>query len=271
MTLAAMMLELAEDVGLAYYGADGRQAPSLPQDAGSLAKLRSYVNKGYREFLAADPRWSFTRTTEELELSPDGTGPRNIDGDPARYRLPPYMRGIPASTPAYIDQISSITHCALRDASTVLRNIQAIKASGVPRMCAVRPIPNPGGITSAEHTHYEMIFYPAPDAKYRLSWLVRVHPYSLVDDNEPHVAGSEHDRAIMAAVSKCWRDKFSDDPGEIANAVREWVNLLEASRANDRETRTRNFGRMTDPSICVDERSRRGRGLITHSNGTPIP
>lgn len=271
MTFSEMIIELADDVGLASHGADGRSAAGLPDNPADLAKVKKFVNKGYRAFLGEDPKWTFCRSTFTLVLYPAGDGPDNVDGDAARYRLPSYLRGMPATTPTYTDQLSRVTHCLPRDVATVLRHIQTEEATGVPRIYAVRPIPGPDGKTSHVDTLHEMLFYPTPDVQYTLEMQVRVHPYNLVDvDLERHVAGPEHDRAIMAAARLAWLEAFSEDAGEKAEALQTYTKLLENAKAVDRELRPRNLGRLSDPSINRAEPVRRGRGLITHSNGTPI-
>lgn len=80
LTIEDLVLRVAREAGMAYYGADGQEAAMVPIDAHDLDLCRKVVNDGIREFIKSAPpngwRWmkrllSVTMTSTEINGTVD--------------------------------------------------------------------------------------------------------------------------------------------------------------------------------------------------------
>lgn len=69
LTLADLQIRIAEYLGVAYYGSDGRGAAQVPVDAHDLDLVTRLANDGYRRFIAENPRWNFLNAPISLTLA----------------------------------------------------------------------------------------------------------------------------------------------------------------------------------------------------------
>ena len=267
-TFRTLVAQFAEQIGVASFGADGRGEPGIPATVHELAICKSYVNSGYKDFLQADADWTFLNDEVILTLDPAGAGPFNVNGDPARYRLPQHCTGHPRGNWRFRDDLTSARQVICRPMDVIDAKRQGIVRTGVPELAGVRGIPS--GPLAGKGS--EVVFYPAPDAAYTLVGLYRVLPYDLVDLDQRHVAGAEHDNTVLAAALHKWAQRDGDEPSKIERGG-EYARLMALSKDIDRRKRTRNFGRMRDPSTSRADApmGRRAEGLVTHHNGNPIP
>lgn len=83
-----LILEVAVEAGVAYYGSDGQQAAMIPVDAHDLDLCKRIVNDGIKMFIADAPRtgWRWMRRTMEVTfIGPRITG--TVDSIPVANQL----------------------------------------------------------------------------------------------------------------------------------------------------------------------------------------
>lgn len=213
-TFGELLLQLAVRTGFADYSGS---VAALPTDAHRLAKLKSYVNDGYDRFLRANPKWTFLVRMVPLTFNTDGTGPSNIDGEPARYRLPGYVSGPPLGDWTYVDERTSRraigrVHPDIIDG---YRQVNGETFTGVPIICGHRPF-SPKDPIGNTQTAWEAIFWPAPDSTYAVQAPFRVAKHRMVELGERHIAGADHDASIAAYAVWVWKEDDAEDPAELA-------------------------------------------------------
>ena len=208
-TLERLIIELADAVALASYDATGKA--SVPTDVNLLDQLTRCVNRGYKMFLRENPRWTFLERVVRLTLSADGTAGECIDGDPGRYLLPSYVTGSPKSDWTFKDQLTDEWKIINIDAISVTRMRDSAKVtSGTPTYGAVRSL-EPVQAGSQRPTRRELLVYPSPDRDYVIEAEFRLHPPDLADLDDQHIAGAEHDLAILEQAVYDFRKQ--DNPG----------------------------------------------------------
>ena len=268
-TFQQLMLELADPFGLAEYGAAGDEVAQLPDDAETLRKLKTCVNNAYKLFLRSDPNWTFLIYPQVITTNSDGLGPDNIDGDAARYRLPPPIRTKPQTNLVFMD------HVAWGEVQTwtprLVRNRQQSRTTtGRPQYAGYRKIPVAEGIDEPK-VSWEVLFWPTPDGVYSLEGEFRILPYDMVDLDEQHVAGADHDYAILAAAKYLWAKDDSERANELATYAADWAQALNDSKALDKRLRPTRERVLRDPSVEPSRIRGVPRGLVTKYNGISIP
>lgn len=70
LTFSDLILETALKMGVAYYGADGTEAPQIPTDAHDLADCKRHVNNAIRMFIGDAPKvgWRWARPAKSFTL-----------------------------------------------------------------------------------------------------------------------------------------------------------------------------------------------------------
>lgn len=89
LTFEDLILEVAREIGVAFYGEDGDEEAQIPVDRHDLAECKRHVNNGLRMFFADAPPsgWRFARPVMEITLwGPVGLNTANLstatqDGD----------------------------------------------------------------------------------------------------------------------------------------------------------------------------------------------
>lgn len=269
-TFQQLMIELAVPFGLAEYGADGKGAAALPDDVEDLRALKTCINNAYKLFLRSDPDWTFLFYPVVITTNADGLGPDNLDGDAARYRLPPPLRTKPQTNLVYLDQTWRGGEVMTWTVRLVRNRQQITKRTGRPQIAGYRPIPVAEGV-DAQKNAWEVIMWPTPDGVYELEGSFRVLPYDMVDLDEPHVAGADHDLAILAAAKWFWVKDDSEKESEAMKYKADWMEALAASRVLDKRLRTTRERQLRDPSIDPPRVRGAPRGLVTRINGNLIP
>lgn len=248
-TLEQLIIELADAVGMATLGEAPDNSATVPTDPNQLDQLTRAVNRGYKSFLAANPRWTFLERIVTLTLSADGTAGNCIDGDPGRYALPSFISGNPKGDWTFVDSLASRACIMVADEHRVRRaRDRSLETSGVPAIGCVRPLsPAPGGVQKA--ARHEFVCYPNPDDDYVIRAEFRIEAHDLVNLTDRHIAGATHDMAILEQA--VWQFKKLDNPGEpqpttelgksialdAATRVRrpgEFVNTFQTQRSEER-------------------------------------
>lgn len=258
-TFGSLIRDLAEEVGLADYiraDADDNKA-GIPEDPHDLDAVKRAVNRGYDRFLRHSPRWTFLIRPVRIVTSAAGTGPYNVGGDPARYRLPSYITARPMGNWRYIGDDTRRGEVINREHQALERALQANDpATGEPLWGAVREYDSPDTIYGAGHA-FQAIFYPIPDATYTLEADFRVRRHLLVDLHERTIAGPDHDRAILDCARHEWWSRDAVDPSRLAVVASDMAESLARSIEIDNLNRPRNAGPMLDPGVVQMRGDRR--------------
>lgn len=234
-TLEQLIIELADAVGSATLGSGDDNSAVVPTDPNTLDQLTRAVNRGYKSFLSANPRWTFLERVVQFTLSEDGTAGNCIDGDPGRYALPSFITGNPKGDWTFVDTIATRAFIMVADEYRVRRaRDRAVETSGVPVIGCVRPLsPAPGGVQKA--ARHEFVCYPNPDDDYVIQAEFRISAHEMTNLTDRHIAGAEHDLAILEQA--VWQFKKLDNPAEPQPTAE-----LAKSIALDSATRTRSPG-----------------------------
>lgn len=268
-TFGDLMLALAESpvCGIASYGTTGQSAASLPTGESDLALLKRVVNRGYQRFLNFTPQWTFMRDEITISISEATDGPLNVDGAAWRYRLPSGVRSTPVQNMRFLDTLALAPTCQTVDSRLILDLRQRAETFGTPAYAAFRPVQGIDG-SQDEAAAFEMILYPTPDTGYTMSGQFRLLPYDMIDQDERHIAGAAHDRAILACVLYEWARMDQDRAPATADLKQDMIDALAESVAIDRLNRSVRRGAVTDGGGNVEVRERK---IVTHMNGVAIP
>lgn len=248
-----LILEVAEDAGLADQSGP---VPAIPTDPATLDLVKRAVNKGYKEFLRLDPMWSFRRRAFTLTTSSDGTGPENVGNDAGVMRLPRWLTRAPDMDFRFIDEnapYGTLTPCTYAD---IRLRQQSTPMTGVPEMVAVHPLDQADAHTGpGSGGGWAAYFWPTPDSAYQLESGGFVLPYDLVELEERHIAGAEHDETIKAFALKHLHNSPHEDPGKKEATAQEADRQFLISKGIDAGARVGIKGRLRDPNICAPSRS----------------
>lgn len=260
MTYRELIVEVAQRKGMA--DISGAVA-AIPDDALHLDLIKRTVNRGYARFLRADPQWSFIERTVTVTTDENGTGPLNIAGDAGRYRLPQFVRGTPLSNWRYEDEQSVFREAITTDHRTVRILREQSPTTGIPARAAVAALENPD--TPGRGTAWELILYPTPGSAFTLEADFNVRTHQLVEMDDRHIAGPEHDEAIIdCAVALL--DAADNDAAFIM------PDSVAASMQIDALNRTKVVGPWTDPKYGRGGQPTvfRNQSQTLYFNGNPI-
>lgn len=196
LTFRDLILRVSETLGTPAFDANG--ALTLPTGY-TLDRCKRIVNDAWRDFLASNNEgvgWRFLDQMLSLTFAPNGDGPMNIEGDPARYRLPGWYCDVPKRRWQYVEQS---LHSEVRWASEeqiMGRRARNPDYTGYPELVCARRIPE----SVSKQVGYEAIFWPAPTEAEVIQTTARAQPYEMTetDTSEAHFAGREYDFAVLA-------------------------------------------------------------------------
>lgn len=244
--------------------------PGIPTDPAVLFEVKSTINRAYRAFLSAYPKWTFATQDIFLTFDPDGTGPDNVAGDPGRYRLPRHVGSIPLTDWTYEGGNAPVESILVLDHELVDR-LRAMDSgsAGYPTRSAIKRITgnDQGG---SDPRAWEAIFHPSPSAVATVKATFRFTGHQLVSLTDRHIAGREHDETIKAFADHEWMKKDAEDPEMSQRYERERNAKLAHSIALDHEMRARRRGQVIDPSVMRYTPPASRLGPLTF-NGAAIP
>ena len=210
-TLRQLIIELADAVSLATLGTGTDNRATVPTDPNTLDQLTRAINRGYKSFLAANPRWTFLERPVQITMSATGTGAACIDSDPGRYLLPSFVSGAPKGDWSFVDDNADRV-CIMTTSEHAIRRYRdgSPDTSGTPLYGCVRPLdpPKNGSLRSARR---ELVVYPDPDNDYLIEAMFRISAHELVEMNDRHIAGAEHDMAVLE--QSVWQWRMLESPG----------------------------------------------------------
>lgn len=256
MSLRALVLEVAERTGRAdYVRADlADNTAGVPIDNHDLDFLVRAVNRGYDQFLRSDPEWSFAMVEYQITMNPNGTDASNVDGEGWRNRLPSYISSAPKTPWRYLDSVSVYGEIRLRPYDEINRLVNQDTSTGVPRLCAIHPVrdelkPSIDG----EPRFWEVVWWPRPGSAYVVSAEFRIRSHKLRALEDRHIAGRDHDHAILDQAVWWVKQHDSMDPGEIALAGQ--TAALSLGQSKDIDHRMRSVSRpvIIDPNRYIPD------------------
>ena len=245
-TFEELQIMLGERIGLLDHSGS---TAAIPSDQALQDKLKRFVNNGYHTFVRSNPKWRFMRPQVELTLDPNGTGPYNIDGDAGLYLLPLGITGPPAQPFAYGTSEAWYEAIKVVPWDALLRmKVANPSFTGTPYMCAFAAHDPGEGDVGHGRRRWKVQFYPKPSTAYVVTAPFRLNLVDLLEPNDRHVAGSEHDMAILKAALWEWH-VYDDEAGDAAaKAERDWTAELARSIALDAQHASQTVGKMHDPT-----------------------
>ena len=115
-TFAELQLEVAEFLGIAYYGSDGTSAAAVPSNAADLALVKRLVNKGYRRLLSSYPKWTCLQPEFDITLTTGFSGEVQVYGTTTSMQV----ENMPGATDAYIGWVLTFTTGASAGISKII-------------------------------------------------------------------------------------------------------------------------------------------------------
>ncbi len=157
-TFPKLMTEVARTIGVAFYGASGGEAAMPPvHERHDFELVRDIVNGGVKLFIGTPPDngWHWRKRLHSVTFDPDGTGPLNIDSDPARYYLPQDFGGVVAGKIQYAAGTAHGSRIEWCNESRIRQRRATTVQTGYPVLAAVRPY---------NYRRYELVVDPQPAA-----------------------------------------------------------------------------------------------------------
>lgn len=198
------------------------------------------VRDGTDEFYRAH-KWSFDSQFVEFTLAPAGDGPLNINADPTRILLPPYIESLPQTSvlfkgpgtnPGGRARVRHMDEVATRAYQDPI-SMGFPEAVGCEYNATLRAgLSERGGI--------ELRVWPKPDQAYVLGFRSRIGAIPFVVDSQRGQWPQGHDATVVAfAVREFFRhDRNPEDAGQgraIAQAQADVNEALETSVRIDNE------------------------------------
>lgn len=278
LTFADLITRTAESMGIARYtdATDGLgNVARIPTNPHDLDLVKRMVNQGIARFLtgvrgrddngrARKPytKWAFLRPESTVQMSTDGTGPTNVAGDAARYRLPWNLVSAPLTdwTISEGTTTSNASSCIFIPARDVRHSLSLSTTSGRPSVSAIAPLVQQGP-PGVDDRGWEVLFFPRPDKAYTAKAIFRILPQPMVALEQRHIAGAEHDMTVLAfCIAEAKRRDASDATRgtDIELALSEADRMMEASIEHDLQYAPRTVGYLRDPST--------DGGILTRAN-----
>lgn len=242
MSFADLILRVAVEVGLSD---ETGTVSAIPSDPGDLAKVKRAVNDGLALFARAWSRWRWMEPEVTLTMDPTGAASNCVPGTTNEYVLPWFCQGAPLT-----DWVTTVDPNGLgtRVSSTSIERVRAYRADGVDyqsRPCMVAHVVHQGGTRPL----WKAVFDRDPDAAYTLTARFRIVQPPLVELDDRHLAGAQHDQSIVdAGVWAYWRSKHEADPGVRGASEARFNRAVAESISLDSRQRETNLGAMCDPS-----------------------
>lgn len=209
LTVGEILLEMAVRYGIAEEDTAGGPLSLPASNTENFRMLLSALNRGYSRFLNRR-EWSFLSRPLQILMDPNGIGPLNVDGDPARYRLPEWACIMPEGGGGwkYVDTLSAygeVMPMPYEDVYSLLQSA-GTSSTGTPMYAGIGPYTAGGGHARSvggnglgmSDTDWELVLYPSPTAAYLIRATFNMRSHKLVSVNQRHIAGSQNDEAITA-------------------------------------------------------------------------
>lgn len=254
LTFNDLVTRTAEHLGVAYYGSGANEVAQNPTDVHDLDMVKRIVNDGWRRFVNSNRRWNWMTPTFTVTLDPDATAGSGVVSDAtsdvpsaARYYLPDGFYGQMISWFTYPSDGPRIS--IENSSEDVIRSLYsgASTTSGDPYVCAIRPLSEENATSASQiNRKWEVIFFPQPGTAYTLTARCRIYPNQMVEDNDYHQAGFQHDEAVLWS---CRVEAESQRNNRItASTAEAWQMAMQTSMQSDALSSPRRLGYNADIS-----------------------
>lgn len=195
-TYAELLAVAAREMGFEYIGSSGDIAS--PEDDYDLAAAKRIVRRALRRVTAADTEWIWLLQRITINLVTTA-GSQNVDGDPARYRMPYWFGGSHMDDWQYTGSLQPLYRPRVvnRNVFADLTSDLGTDVSADPEIITFRKLTPAGG---GDDPGWELVVHPAPVRARTLEGTVRAFPENMSEDGHRFVAGPEYSRLIETAV-----------------------------------------------------------------------
>jgi len=201
-----LILRIARESGVSYYGASGAERAMIPIDPHDLDLCKQIVNDAIRLFIASGPRkgWRWMHRLAEITFDADGTGLLNIDNDPARYLLPENFGGEVDGNITYAANTNHATDISWVDESFIRQRRSITVVTSYPLFAATLPYqPTDSSLGSRR---YELIVDASPSANDTI-----VFPYTMYFNDMKLEAGEASAASATTLADSTLTGEFPDD------------------------------------------------------------
>lgn len=225
--------------------------------AQQLSRAEEIMSAGLRQFYAPPPidgrarpdmvgyshQWNFLKPVTTLDLE-SGTSDYDLPDDFGSI-VGTFTFGSSVAPSCRIEVTSEGRIREFRDVADL--------SDGRPKYCAIRPKATDGSTGQ----RFEVLFYPAPDEDYELTYAYKPLLGQLSSGNPYPYGGQDHAQTIEASILAVAELQENDERGL------QWDNfmtLLSASVVRDQQLSARSLGYMGDPAFF------RSGGQVTINN-----
>lgn len=243
LSFGELILRTAEAAGVHSAPTTAGGISAIPDNADILDRIKRCVNDGLSRMYRDYPRWTALRPILSIQFNPSTPGPTSLSGDVSRQALPtavsitPIGRWVASTDDGWSGPVSVVS------IETMLASKRSISDSGMPRIAAV--VAN-GYDASTSAPTYELRVYPAPSQTVTISGRATVIPPRLVENDQRHPLGSEHDQTVVDAACAAWYANHPDSKTRSEWTAR-YLQSLQASVVFDRQKQPGALGRTTMP------------------------
>ncbi|MEM8737272.1 MAG: hypothetical protein AAGG38_02175 [Planctomycetota bacterium] len=231
LTFGDLVLEAAHAAGVAYYGADGSEAPQVPTDAHDLAEMQRLVNHAIHAFIADAPPtgWRWLTVTRAIDLVA-GTGD---------YPLPDDFSGVVAGPIHFAADSDNFSAIRWTSEATIRRYRQDGTASSTtPHSAAIRRI-------ESTPRKWELLVYPSPGEAETVEFPYEIYFDRLTTLTDYLPVPFRHDETLRAAV----KAQVEADIDDLSGGPRKqrYQELLQQSYLIDAKSAPRRLGYNANP------------------------
>lgn len=223
-TFLDLTLGLADEVGLAYRGTDGKGELQLPRDGRAVARLKRFVNRAYKELIAADD-WTFV--FEEVVIT-------TVNGQ-WLYDLPYPISTYPNRQWRYTDDTSTVARLMAVSPTEIddVRQVSGETSSGTPTRYAIRPVRTAS--PDDQRVRYQLDLWPTPSGVFTMQTEFRITPYDMTLDTERPISPAYIDETLHLMALAKWLKRDRPDVAGVAEA--DAMRSLNDARRIDRQQR----------------------------------
>lgn len=203
-------------------------------------------------------------STSKYEVAP----PQCVNGDNSRYYMPDGFYGQMVSFFTYPNEGSRIRLEEVDEATIRSMYAGTGNSSGDPCFAAIRPLPLPSDLGQFNR-RWELLIYPRPSQVYTITGRCRVWMDKMINNDDRHAAGFQHDEAVLAAAlakAELYRNDYK--PGPMDTQYKQAI--IESIRI-DSATTPKSLGYNGSQDSVVDmlkTRSYTGVDTYTSADGT---
>lgn len=219
-----LIIRVSEAAGVQRAPTAAGETAGTPTSTHHLDKVKRAINDGINVLLRDYPKWHGLRETYSISIDPANPGADAVGGDIAVQRLGPAISLAPngkwtaSSTSGYRVKLQTVALVELLSQSPL---------TAFPAMVAFEPLRRE---SQNDAPVWAVRIWPTPAEAITLTGLANLKPARMVDDDERHPLGAEHDMTVVhAALVEMYRGHT--DRAVIEAAKQDYQMALASSRA----------------------------------------